>query len=356
LYVFGSNVLVEDNTFRQNSGYGGGGLSVNGEITVRGNDIYDNSAIYGGGLFVEGGMPLIIGNKIRDNRASQAGSGAAFWSSQPKFVNNVFAHNRDTSTSSWGGGIFAAGGTAEIIHNTLVDNDGSGILIRSWSSSDTTVTLTNNIVIDHQVGVTVTAGDTATLTTTLWGSGSTANDQDWGGAGTIVDSMNIWGDPALAADGYHLTYGSAALDAGVSSSVSQDIDGESRALAGLPDLGADELVSALTINYQTGAVGSYFTLTGTGFPPHETAALTVNGTVLGSTLTDLYGGFSLILSTANADEGAYFVTASVNPVATVSFMINAADPVRSQEGTASIFAVPVGIAFDQFIYLPMIIK
>ncbi len=57
----------------------------------------------------------------------------------------------------------------------------------------------------------------------------------------VLGSFN--GTPAFAADAahpYHLAPGSAAIDAGVSTGVTSDIDGDPRPIHLLPDLGADE--------------------------------------------------------------------------------------------------------------------
>jgi hypothetical protein len=112
----------------------------------------------------------------------------------------------------------------------------------------------------------------------------------------------------------------------------------------------------LAINYRTGASGSYFTLTGFGFPPNDTAHLTVNEITLGSIATDPHGGFTLILSTANANEGSYFVTATVNPSAMTTFIVAPNEPIRPQEGIASIFNVPAGIAFTETVFLPVVLR
>lgn len=112
----------------------------------------------------------------------------------------------------------------------------------------------------------------------------------------------------------------------------------------------------LTINYSTGAPGSYFTLNGENFPENSTAAVSVNGRSLGTTPVDSNGRFSFLLTTTNADEGAYFATASVNPSATTQFVLGASEPLREQEGSGDTFNVPAGIAFNQFVYLPAILR
>ncbi len=58
--------------------------------------------------------------------------------------------------------------------------------------------------------------------------------------GTITVTNEYTGTPAFAADGYHLTSASAAIDKGVDAGVTTDIDGDLR--DSTPDLGADEFV------------------------------------------------------------------------------------------------------------------
>lgn len=114
--------------------------------------------------------------------------------------------------------------------------------------------------------------------------------------------------------------------------------------------------TVLSINYPSGASGSYFTLTGINFPPNDVANISVNGTSLGNITTNLDGSLTFILSTDNADEGSYFVTTTVNPSATTSFFIDFNEPIRPQEGSASIFDVPAGIAFTETVFLPVVLQ
>jgi hypothetical protein len=113
---------------------------------------------------------------------------------------------------------------------------------------------------------------------------------------------------------------------------------------------------ALAINYSAGQPGSYFTLTGSGFPPNGTATILVNGLTLTNTLAvDNSGGFIFLLSTSLADAGHYFVTASVNPSAMATFILDPIAPLRPQEGSGSMFDVPSGIAWKA-LYLPLILR
>jgi hypothetical protein len=112
----------------------------------------------------------------------------------------------------------------------------------------------------------------------------------------------------------------------------------------------------LTINYSSGAPGSYFSVTGQNFPINETAQVAVNGHSLGTVQVDSNGGIFFMLTTTNADVGAYSVTASVNPSATEQFVLDSNEPVRPQAGTGDTFDVPAGIAGAEFIYLPLVVR
>ncbi len=134
------------------------------------------------------------------------------------------------------------GGSGKFLHNTIADNTGGyGLLVDTAGVA----VLTDTIIVSHTLGISVTAGSTARLAATLWGSGAWANGKDWGGAGTILTgTLNIWGIPAFvnpAGYNYHIGPGSAAIDAGVNAGVTNDIDGEPRPVGAGFDIGADEL-------------------------------------------------------------------------------------------------------------------
>jgi uncharacterized repeat protein (TIGR01451 family) len=162
--------------------------------------------------------------------------------------------------------------------------------------------LTNTILVSHTAGITLTAGNTATLEGTLWGTGVWANDIDWGGEGAIsTGTVNLWGDPAFVSPtngDYHIGLGSAAIDAGVGTGVDHDIDGDPRPLGSGYDLGADELGLFVTKQAYPGSVqpGAPLTYTirvtnATDIPLHATITDTLP---LSVTLEEASGG-TLIL-------------------------------------------------------------
>jgi len=201
----------------------------------------------GGGLYLWRSDATLDGNTIIANTAAEEGGGLYLDNSDATLTNNVVADNQADGAGS---GLYIRGSSSRLLHTTIARNsggDGSGVHVGEGS----TVTMTNTILVNHTVGITVTDGNTATLEGTLWGSGNCTNTTDWGGAGTIITgTINLWDDPAFLdpdAGDYHIGPGSAAIDMGVDAGVTTDIDGDPR--DSTPDLGADELAGIGTDVY-----------------------------------------------------------------------------------------------------------
>jgi hypothetical protein len=216
-----SGNMVQGNTASTAaSGLGGGLYLAYSGATLEGNTIVSNTAASGwgngGGLYVMGSSSFTLTNNLlADNHANTQGSGLDFWGSS----------SYPTS--------------GHLLHNTIADNDGSGQGV--YVGEYTTLAFTNTIIAGHHsVGITVTTGSTATLEATLWYD----NGSDTGGGGSIsTGTVNVYGDPAFVNPSvwdYHLTAGSAAIDAGVDAGVTADIDGDPRPIGAGYDIGADE--------------------------------------------------------------------------------------------------------------------
>jgi len=216
--ISGNGDLI-GNTFISNTAGGGGGglclLDASSEVSISGNTFIGNTADTGGGLALSGEGHQLINNLIVDNHA----------------------------TNCCGSGLHIAGATSlRLLHNTISRNTGAGGIGLSVLGNST-VAMTNTILVSQTVGIDVQTGSTTTLEATLWGSGAWANTTDWIGDGTIITgTVNIWGDPDfvdyLAGD-YHIGENSDAIDAGIDAGVTTDIDGPFRPYQ-LPDIGADE--------------------------------------------------------------------------------------------------------------------
>jgi hypothetical protein len=121
------------------------------------------------------------------------------------------------------------------------------------------VALTNTILVSHTVGIFVGAGNAVTSEATLWGAGVWANGVDWSGTGSIsAGTVNIHSEPAFAQAGdYHLTEGSAAVDNGIDTGVSVDVDLDLRPIGGGFDIGADEFPVVITTSQDISATLVY---------------------------------------------------------------------------------------------------
>jgi fibronectin-binding autotransporter adhesin len=242
------DITLSGNTFSGNiSQYACGGISAAANrITMTGNAILSNTAQhFGGGVCTYGSATLsdniISGNVVTGSNSSAEGGGAAIEAypreALVKLVNNVITDNRVNSPDGRGSGmVIAASSNGYLLHTTIARNtggDGSGICI----AYNSTTALTNTILVSQTVGITATAGNTVTVNGVLW----YGNGANTAGAGAIAVTHSITDDPAFAPDGYHLTAGSAAIDAGVDAGVTTDIDGEHRPQGSAPDLGADEI-------------------------------------------------------------------------------------------------------------------
>jgi hypothetical protein len=230
-----SDTTLEYNFISGNEGETGGGVEIEYNLHARlqGNTISGNTASWrGGGIAVIAGHVAVSDTLVRDNEA-QEGGGMFVTNTDDDvaLTNTVVADNRATSAGS---GLFFQDSAARLAHTTIARNtggDGSGIHIHLLSSNK--ITATNTILVSQTVGITA-APSIATLDGILW----FGNGANTGGDGLIAVTHEYTGDPAFAADGYHLMASSAAISRGVDVGVTTDIDGNPRDVP--PDLGADE--------------------------------------------------------------------------------------------------------------------
>lgn len=233
---------------RASGGYSGAVAIVWSIAHLEGNTMSDNHASNDyGALSIMASQGLLTRNTLTGNTCART-AGLYLYNVTPMTIaNNIIAGN--SALYDWlhdNSAVQVRGGESRFLHNTIARNAFAyGIKVNEGA----TAALTNTILLSHTVGISVTAGSTATLEGTLWGSGAWANAADWGGAGAIITgATNIWGDPAFvnpsAAD-YHISPGSAALDAGVhagvNAAITTDVDGDPRPAGTGPDIGADEI-------------------------------------------------------------------------------------------------------------------
>ncbi len=131
---------------------------------------------------------------------------------------------------------------------------------------------------------------------------------------------------------------------------------------------------ALSLNYDSGAPGSYLTLSGTGFPGGTTEFITVNGQNLAifpvsptgggapglagkdtiQVATSANGSFTLILATNQAEEGDYQIATLYSPVEPLWFSLDDELPVHPQEGSGEVVDLPADSAYKWLNFLPVV--
>ncbi len=261
MFMFQCKGQVQENLFQDNDGSGLGISWGNDTILVRGNTLKGNSRE---GIEINGTNVTIEDNLITSNQtggvdfccwtnatvsnntilANTGGSGLMIGNSNATLINNLIADNQAESTGS---GLVLSASSVVAKQTTLAHNlggGGTGIFVYGWENSPSSLQLINTILVGHTLGISVTHDATATLNGTLWGSGVWANGKDWQNAGTIdTGTVNLWSDPDFLnpfAGNYHIGKKSTAINRGVETGITFDIDHDPRYLQ--PDIGADEFV------------------------------------------------------------------------------------------------------------------
>ena len=314
--VAGSGTVLRGNRVEQNSATNGGGIAFDSaDVLVEANVIAANTATeWGGGIYVRGySRPTLVANTITSNTA-KTGGGLCYGGYRYSALTLRYNHLRgNQATAGDGGGLYAEyGAGGELIGNVFANNSatnrGGGVFLTRFGYNGAVTIHSNAVIGNHADGegggvylwmsscgvwrhTTVgqnTSGDNAAVTLSLWGSEcppvtwehnlfysqTTGIRQDSSIGGvvryTLWDNVitptlganltregDITGTAALAADGYHLTAASAAVDAAVfSTGVASDVDGEPRPMGAYADLGADELALQADVSLHKQVEGS----------------------------------------------------------------------------------------------------
>lgn len=223
-----TNNLINGNVVSgTNQGWGGGLHLHSSSAYLAGNQVLQNMAPVGGGARFLGGTAILMNNFAQDNQAETGGGLSLEGMGVVTITNQVLLSNTAVS----GAAIQMSDATAYWQHTTLANNAGNNAVI---VNANATAFFTNTLFYNHTAGVQNNSGQVQ-MAGTLWDATLIPV------VGAVTESQVVYGAAALAADGYHLTPASLAIEAGVpDTTITNDIDGEQRPFYNHPDLGADE--------------------------------------------------------------------------------------------------------------------
>jgi hypothetical protein len=207
---------------------------------VIGGEFRGNNAVNeGGAMYLVGAGGLVDGVVALINHAGVRG-GAMVLVSEGKTVKNSAIFGNNINPGGHGSGIYirssSATTLAQVTIHGNIGGDESGIYVDPANVGG--VSVTNAIITYHTRGVCAAAGQVVTVDGVLWNNTDNAPTTT-PCTGTVNVSHAYSGDPVFASDGYHLAKTSPAIDKGINSGVTRDMDGEWR-VTGKYDLGADE--------------------------------------------------------------------------------------------------------------------
>jgi len=250
LYARGALTLADTRFIGNSSDGDGGGVFADDGATVERGLFQDNRSGGnggGGGLYVYYKLEL-TGTQFIGNIAKVGGGLSIRCCNTSRVVNALFAANQ--ADAKRGLDIYVGDATLSLVHTTIASPTiASGSAV--YGDDQAAVFMTNTLIASHTIGIdasAITAGDWNTLfdnVTTPY-------------SGTVISVGGITGTAGfvnpMAAD-YHLSLGSAALDAGIDAGVYADFDGQVRPQGAGFDIGYDELPAWL-ITPTAGANGS----------------------------------------------------------------------------------------------------
>jgi len=247
IYARGGDCTIANNTVQNIGGDGIRTHSTSTDVQIRNNTVYtaSNDGIDARGDVITITHNTVSGcadNGIKTDDVSGRAHIEANWVLSNATVGiairqaPVFTLTNNVIGDHPGGSVELEGtGTGFLYHNTLVGSgtgaQGTGLAVLEPLAA----TIVNNVIVSHSVGITATPGATLIVShTLLWHNGDDPI------SGTVVFPT----PPLFVAPGqqnYHLLPDSPAVDAGIETGVTSDVDGDTRPIGALPDVGADEV-------------------------------------------------------------------------------------------------------------------
>jgi hypothetical protein len=154
---------------------------------------------------------------------------------------NCFVVDNETTVKGppgTGSSLYVQGTTATVTHNTFARQTEASFAV--YAGDNSVVTMTNNIISNFVVGIrkpSLGTGQVTAYYTLFWD-----NMFDYDPNPGVFIYYPVYDDPGFVnVTDYHLTAGSAAIDAGTDAGVIPDYDGDHRPAGQGFDIGADEV-------------------------------------------------------------------------------------------------------------------
>ncbi len=245
LYAHSTATLNNTQILTNTAGVNGGGVAVNFRGFFEDAHFENNTAQGLGGGSWQGRIFTISNTRFINNEAA-LGGGLAFTTSggtdPNRMFNSLFVGNQSTDD---GAAIYVSSTRRplELIHNTIVGeaavNPNTAVLVITGP-----VTLTNNIVTSHSVGLQNISGTVASDFNLYFGNGTNQLGSIAGNVGH-QNGNPLFLDPANR--DYHISNLSPAVNNGINAGVFLDFEGDIRPTDTQFDIGMDEVSFDLDI-------------------------------------------------------------------------------------------------------------
>ena len=255
-------VITNNNASHQNTGFGGGVQITDGVVSNC--VIMDNRASdAGGGVSMSGGTVVgctISGNTKNGPNAGLTRAGGGVRMTGGTLVNCLVQSNLMAQAATQGGGLYVSAGAARnllVSHNTSTI-EGAGVYVAGGVLESATVVANEALSGGGAVGGLYMTGGAVSNCVIASNVSAVASLEDIGGPVTNVSfslspaleavNGNIVATPAFqdaALGDYRLPYGTPGVNAGSNQSwmdTATDLDGLSRIIAGVVDMGAYEAI------------------------------------------------------------------------------------------------------------------